>query len=116
MNEQIRNLKSGLVAQEQGEAQRMDVEGADGRGEVAGDAAARAAAAPARRAGAGRARVLHLRARLLRRPAARRARRAPGPHRGQVRLHRAHGQSHSPLSHQLYIRLGREQAYDPPII
>lgn len=75
---QIGNPKSRLLAQEQGEAQRMDMEGANRRGEVAGHAAARAAAAPAGRAGAARAGVLHLHPRLLRRPAAGGARHTPG--------------------------------------
>lgn len=48
----------------------MDMEGADGCGEVASDTAASAAVALARCARATRPRVLYLRARILRRPAA----------------------------------------------
>lgn len=48
----------------------MDMEGADGRSEVAGDAAARATSAFTGCARASRARMLHLRARILWRPTA----------------------------------------------
>lgn len=68
--QQARNPESGFLPQEQSEAQRMDMEGTDRRGEMAGNATARASTTPARCTGATCARVLHVCPRILRRPAA----------------------------------------------
>lgn len=67
---QIGDPESRLVSQEQSEAQRMDVEGADGRGEMAVCPTAGAAAASPARPGAARPRVLYLHQGVLWRPAA----------------------------------------------
>lgn len=67
---QTRDPESRLVTQEQSEAQRVDMEGSDRRGQMASQPAAGAAAASARGLSTASAGVLHLREGLLRGPAA----------------------------------------------
>lgn len=67
---QIRNPKSRLVSQEQGETQRMDMESTDGRSKMAGGDAACATIAPTTGAGAPCVGMFHVHTRVLRRPLA----------------------------------------------